>query len=127
MSGPLFYELSSCIVGTVMEFLAFDHMVQQEHISRLVFTDTAAILLHTLMVFVFCYFAEKCAAHSFQIVDLVYCDLLWYNLPVYEQKLVILPMSRAQIKFRLDGFGIFDATMETFSKAMKYKTFGKIS
>lgn len=61
----------------------------------------------------------------------VYSDLSWYNLRANEQKLVILPICRAQKRFHLVGYGIFDANMEIFLKVkphffLKKKSFRNI-
>lgn len=116
MSGPLFIELSSCIIGTVMELLSIDYMVQQGSVDIIVLTNVTALLNHTAMVYILCFYAEKYTTQSFQMTHSVYSKLLWYNLPFHQQKIMILNLCRSQKPVRLDGLGIFIASMETFLK-----------
>lgn len=119
MSGPLLIELSSCIISTVLELLAFDNMIQQKHIDTTFATSAGTLSIHTTMVFILCYYAEKFTTQSFDVMDTVYSDLLWYKLPIKQQKFAIMPISRSQVQFRLEALGIFNASMEIFLKVGK--------
>lgn len=116
MSGPIFIELSSCIIGTVMELLSIDYIVQQKHVGITALTSTAALSIHLTMEYILCFYAEKFTTLSFQMTDLIYCDLLWYEMSIDEQQLIILPIQQAQKHFHLEGYGIYNANMETFMK-----------
>lgn len=120
MSGPLFIELSSCIISTVLELLAFDSMYQQKHVDTTFATTGGTLSIHTTMVFILCFYAEKYTTLSFDVIDTVYSDLIWYELPVRQQKFVILSICRSQEQFRLTGLGIFDASMEIFLKVSHF-------
>lgn len=112
MSGPLFFQLSSCIIETVMELLTIDYAIQQKHVSTAFFANLGTLLIHMFVAFVLCSFAEKFTTQSFQVSNTLFANLLWYNLRNNEQKLIILSICRAQKRFQLEGFGIFDVNME---------------
>lgn len=116
MSGPLFIELSSCIISIVLELLAIDSMIQKKHIEATFATDAGTLSIHICMVSILCFYAEKFTTQSFDVINTVYSDLLWYKLPMEQRKFIILSICRSQEQFRLDGLGIFNASMETLLK-----------
>lgn len=124
MSGPLFIQLSCCIIDTVMELLTIDYVIQQKHVDTPFFANLGTLSIHMTMVFILCSYADKFTTQSAQVIQIIYDNLLWYNLGVDEQKSIILPIRRAQKHFHLDGFGIFDANMQTFL-TVKSKIFSK--
>lgn len=112
MSGPLFFELSTCIVATVCEMLALD----QPKFDGNVFVSINCLIIHVSMFYVLCHYSEKLTTQSSAVANLIYSDLLWYELTIERQKGLILPMCCSQKTFRLTGYGIFDCSMEMFWK-----------
>lgn len=119
MSLPLFIELSSCIISTVLELLAIDYMFQEKHIDTTFATSAGTLSIHMTMVFILCFYAEKYTNQSFEVVNTVYCDLLWYNLSKNQQIFIILAIRRSQQQFWLEALGIFNGSMEIFLKVIK--------
>lgn len=120
MTGPLFFELSSCIIGTVCELLALDQTIQEQQIDASVFVSADALGIHVSMVYILCHFAEKLSNQSFNVTRIIYYDLVWYNLSVERQKCMVLPICRSQESFKLTGYGIFDCSMEIFLKVTPF-------
>lgn len=116
MTGPLFFDLSSCIIATVFELLSIDKDIQNKRFDSNTFTNVSTLVLHNSMVFFFSHFSEKFTDRSYDVGDVIYSDLLWYKLSIRQQKLLILPIQRAQKLFRLRGYGIFDCSLELFLK-----------
>lgn len=58
---------------------------------------------------------------SYEISQIIYSDLQWFNLPILQQKRLVLIIGRAQKTFRLNGFGIFDCSLEMFWKVTRRK------
>lgn len=116
MTGPLFFDLSSCIIATVFELLSIDNDIQNQRYDSNTFTNVSTLGLHNTMLFILCHFSEKFTDRSYDVGDVIYSDLLWYKLSIRQQKLLILPIQRAQKLFRLRGYGIFDCSLELFLK-----------
>lgn len=119
MTAPVFFELSTCIICTVLELLTIDQSIQH---GRFVVFDVTIITsitllgLHLTIVFILCFYGEALSAQSFQVTDIIYSNLLWYKLPVQKQRILDIPIRRAQKIFRLKGYGIFDCSMDLFLK-----------
>lgn len=128
MTGPLFFELSSCIIGTVFELLALDQTIQDQQLDATVVVSANALSIHVSMVYILCHYAEKLTAQSIEVSRMVYYDLLWYKLSVRQQKNIIMPLRRAQKLFKLDGYGIFACSMELFLnvRSMKFESNGNL-
>lgn len=118
MTGPLFFDLSSCIIATVFELLSIDNDIQNQRYDSNTFTNVSTLGLHNTMLFILCHFSEKFTDRSYDVGDVIYSDLLWYKLSIRQQKLLILPIRRAQKLFRLRGYGIFDCSLELFLKVI---------
>lgn len=116
MSGPLFFELLGFIIITVSELMAVEHAIKEQQFdSTLILTGTG-MLINTSTLSFLCNYSEHLTTKCNEVASITYSDLLWYGLPVSQQKLLTLPLSRAKGTFRLDGFGIFNCSMEVFLK-----------
>lgn len=116
MSGPLFYTLSSCIAYISFESFALDETFRRKEYDTTVTVTLTALFIEIAMVYILSHHSEKVTAWSFEIVNYVYVDLLWYNLTAAQQRCLVLSICRAQKGFRLVGYGIFYCSMETFLK-----------
>lgn len=72
-----------------------------------------AVIILTLM-FVYC-FTSECVTSDLLGIDESFYNSPWYCLPVKRQKLLKLPIQRAQRAFRLSGLGLFDCSLVVFS------------
>lgn len=81
------------------------------------FTDSLFMILITFM---YCYLSEWVTSDLLEIGDLFY-NSAWYRLPVKQQRLLTLPIGRAQREFRLSGLGLFDCSLALFS-SVEYST-----
>lgn len=67
------------------------------------------------LTFGYYYFAERITQDLLSIGDAFYGSA-WYRLEGKNQKLLMLPIMRAQRVFRLSGLGIFYCSLSVFSK-----------
>lgn len=116
MNGPLFFELSSCIVGFVFELLAMEQAFQDHQFDGTVALNLSALGIHMCMLVILCHFSEKFTDRSNEVGEMVYSEVFWYKLPIAQQKTLIFVIRRAQQHFRLRGYGIFDCSLEMFLK-----------
>lgn len=119
MTAPVFFELSTCIICTVLELLTIDQKIQNERFvvfDVTIITSITLLGVHLSIVFILCFYGEELSAQSFQVTNIIYSNLLWYKLPVQKQRFLDIPIRRAQKIFRLKGYGIFDCSMELFLK-----------
>lgn len=71
----------------------------------------------TLWAFAYYYLSEWITADLLDIGDTVYHSP-WYRLPAKQQRLVMLPIERAQQEFRLTGLGLFNCSLAVFSSVL---------
>lgn len=119
MTAPVFFELSTCIICTVLELLTVDQSIHDERFVLFdvtIITSITILGLHLSIVFILCLYGEALSAQSLQVTNIIYSNLLWYKLPVQQQQILNMPIRRAQKIFRLKGYGIFDCSMELYLK-----------
>lgn len=116
MSGPLFFELLSVIIIIVLELLALDYAIQVKQFDSTLILMGSCFLIHMSTLSVLCHHSECLTTKSDEISEIIYSDLKWFNLPISQQKLLVLSIGRAHKTFRLEGFGIFDCSLEMFLK-----------
>lgn len=61
----------------------------------------------------FCHLSEWITSDFSEIGEIFY-NSEWYELQVREQRLLTLPIGRAQRVFRLKGLGLFDCSLVVF-------------
>lgn len=110
MSGLLFMILSTCFFLLVIDLLAVE---QSTGIDIDILLVLNCLFLFLLIAWIYSYFSEKITANSLDIGEDAY-DSLWYNMPIKQQKAVILIVGRAQREFRLDALGMADCSFVTF-------------
>lgn len=74
--------------------------------------------VNSLMV-IYSYLSEWITSDLLEIGDIFY-NSAWYQLPVNEQRLLTLPIGRAQREFRLSALGLFDCSLAMFSSVKAY-------
>lgn len=75
------------------------------------------IVVVTLPMAIYCYLSEWITSDLLEVGDIFY-NSKWYRLPFEEQRLVALPIERAQRVFRLRGLGLFDCSLAVFYSVM---------
>lgn len=117
MKGILFYQMVNCVVDVVFDLISLDQTLHQLNTSTVHSIATLFILL--ALAFIFCYYADRVTVDLLAVSDIFY-NSLWYKLPFQEQKMLILPIRRAQKKFRLTGYTVFECSIEVFVKVCRY-------
>lgn len=77
------------------------------------------LLLVLLLTFMYCYLSECLTSDLLEIGDIFY-NSEWYQLDVKNQRVLTLPIGRAQRVFRLRGVGLFDCSLSVFSKVTDF-------
>lgn len=77
-----------------------------------------AISFVLLVMFKYCHLSEGLTTDMLEIADIFY-ESEWYRLPVKQQRLMTLPIGRAQREFRLSAMGLFDCSLAVYS-SVKY-------
>lgn len=80
-----------------------------------------ALLTFTLM-FGYCFGSECVTSDLMEVGDIFY-NSSWYRLPVKQQKLLALPIQRAQREFRLSGLGLIDCSLAVFLSVICVSSF----
>lgn len=75
------------------------------------FIDLSGTLI---LMIIFCYLSECVTSDLLEIGENFY-NSPWYRLPLKEQRLLVLSITRAQRVFRLKGLGLFDCSLAVFS------------
>lgn len=74
------------------------------------FVDLGVVLGLTIGYY---YPAEWITSDLLMIGDHFY-ESYWYRLPAHQQKLLVLPIQRAQRELRLKGLGLFECSLSVF-------------
>lgn len=91
-----------------------DQTIQDQQVDATVIVSANALGIHVSMVYILCHYAEKLTTQSFKVTRMVYSDLLWYQMPIRQEKTIIMPLQRAQLQFRLEGYGIYSCSLHLF-------------
>lgn len=110
MSAALFYQLFFCAVTTAVLLFAID--------TNSLFTLSTIISIQGILIiatptFVYCNLSEQLTSQLFSIGDIFY-ERAWYRMPLKHQQLVIFPIRRSHMEFRLMGLGIIDCSLSVF-------------
>lgn len=110
MKEILFNLTFACVI-----VIALDLLVIELNESINVKIVVAFVNLITLigMTFAHFYLAEKITSDLVSIGDVFY-NSAWHRLPVKQQRLLVLPIQRAQRELRLKGLGLFNCSMPVF-------------
>lgn len=71
------------------------------------------ITLIMMIMFTYCLLSERITSDLLEIGDVFY-NSEWYRLPFKEQRLLVLPIGRAQRVFRLSGLGLITCSLAVF-------------
>lgn len=107
----LFVSTIVCTIVLAVNLYAFE-MSDSINIQIVVaFLDTLLMVSITLGYF---YLAEEITSNLLDIGEFLY-DSPWYRLPMKQQSIILLPIQRAHLVFRLTGLGIFEASLTAFA------------
>lgn len=113
MAAPLFFQL---LVFTV--FIAFSLLSLDQGLHDLSFEIVQSLnclLVQIYLNFTFCSYADNMSRRTSGVADIVY-NSIWYKLPATDRKLLTLIIMRAQVPFYLNGFHLFNCSLNSFQK-----------
>lgn len=113
MTMILFAMTVSCTTGIALDLLAIE---MNNYFGFGIMTTIIDLLLMLGIMFTYSCLSELISSDLIEIGDFFY-NFAWYQLlPVEKQKLLVLPIQRAQREVRLSGLGLCDCSLEVFSK-----------
>lgn len=71
------------------------------------------LTLIMMIMFTYCLLSERITSDLLEIGDVFY-NSVWYRLPFKEQRLLVIPIGRAQRVFRLSGLGLINCSLAVF-------------
>lgn len=107
----------NCVIDVVFDLISLDQTLHQLNTTTV--HNIATLFTVLALAFIFCYYADRVTVDLLEVSDIFY-NSLWYKLPFQEQQLLILPIRRAQKKFRLKGYTVFECSIEVFVKVCRY-------
>lgn len=110
MSGIVFVLFLSCVVFLTSSFLSLD---QTSVIDFNLLVKFYGLTLYLFTCYLYSRFSENITTNSLQIGEYAY-DSVWYDVPIKQQKAIILIVARSQKEFRLTGCGMVDCSLATF-------------
>lgn len=115
VSSVLFYQLllSAINVGCLLTVIE-----SSKTLNSMAFVAFIEIVTLSMPTAVYCKFSENVTQDLGAIED-AFSDCLWYCWPAKQQKLFILPIMRAQRKYRMMGLGLIECSLITFSTVNK--------
>lgn len=111
LAGSFFFQMVVCA-----GFLAFILLSLDQNMKALTFDvviNLFSLMLEILLNFSSCNHAQTLTTRSFEVAEDFY-NILWYELPCNQQKMVAMTIQRAQKPFYLQGYKMFTCSMETF-------------
>lgn len=112
MKVVLFNMTFICVIVIALNLLVVELNESVSVQMVVAFTDLISVVLVTFSYF---FLAECITTDLLSVGDLFY-NSDWYRLlSVQQQKLLVLPIQRAQRELRLKGLGLFDCSLVTFA------------
>lgn len=110
MSGILFNILLSCVLLLALSLFSLNQSIV---LNVRLAANLNLLLIYLMACYIYSYFSEAVTTNSFKIGDDVY-NSLWNEMPVKQQKVIILIINRSQKEFRLRGLGMIDCSLAKF-------------
>lgn len=111
MDEVLFNMLLACSVVVAFNLAGLD---ATNSFSVELLTTLYNLFCVLAMTFVYCFLSEEVTSKLSSIGHAFYASI-WYEWPVQQQRLVILPILRATKSFRLNSLGLIDCSLSVFS------------
>lgn len=115
MQSILFYQLVNCVLFSAFSLFALDQSISTHEVDYNSFVSLSALVSAFIPTFVYCYFAEGLTADLLKVGDIFY-ESKWYKLSNLEQRILILPIQRAQRVFQLNGYAFVACSLNVFLK-----------
>lgn len=115
MSALIFYQLLMC--ATVVAFNMFNFMVNGIAINFDFIVSFYELLCSVIPTFIYSYIANEVMSSLLYVGD-IFFECPWYELTPNQQKLLILVIERAQVKFYFDGFSLVHCSLHTFTSVI---------
>lgn len=111
MKVILFNLTLTCVIVIALNLLVFE-LNESLNLEMIVALCNMVVMIG--MIFAHFLLAEWITSDLLSIGDHFYKSA-WFRLPVMRQKLLIVPIQRAQREVRLKGLGLFDCSLAVFS------------
>lgn len=111
MSVGLFFQLLVSAVSLAIYMFGIE---SNGNLSVSFFISIIGLTSVITTTYIFCFLSEYVTYKLSDIGDHFY-NCAWYNLPVKQQKMFILPIQRAQVEFRINGLGLVECSLNVFS------------
>lgn len=115
VSGYLYFQFLFTLNYIAYIIFGLDGVTKELNFNAL--TVYFILFMSICLNFILCYYADIMTDHACGIADELY-NSMWYEMPVIHQKLLLLPICRAQKIFRLTGFGIFTYSLQNFGRIL---------
>lgn len=112
MGGVIFYQMLFSAIDLATFMFAIDETKGMNPSNSTAIEGALTVLLPS---YLFCQLSENVTERLENIGDVFYgCS--WYYLSAEQQQMFLLPIQRAEKKFRLNGLDIVDCSLEIFSR-----------
>lgn len=111
MKVVLFSMTFTCGIVIAANLVVFE---LNESFNLEIFVAFLDMVVEIVMTFAHFYLAEWITSDLLSIGDHFY-NSAWFCLPLKQQKLLVLPIQRAQRELRLKGLGLFECSLPVFS------------
>lgn len=116
LSVALFFQLLVCAVSLAIFMVGLETSSIFSMNFILALSGLAAIIAST---YICCYLSDRMTRALSEIGDIFYA-VTWYELPVKQQKPLILSIQRAQKEFRMSGLGFVECSLRVFSTVNEF-------
>lgn len=116
VSGYLFYQF----IFTLNYIAFFIFVVDGVFTKAPDFNDLLVynfLIAATSVNFILCSYADKMTQEASEVADTMY-NTAWYEMPIPQQKLLLLPILRSQKIIQLTGFGIYTYSLQNFGRIL---------
>lgn len=114
MNVGLFCQLLVCAILLAVYMIGLE---SNSSLSVSFVVSLVGLIYNVILAFIFCFLSEF-ATHKLSAIGDSFYNFAWYRLPVKQQKMIILPIQRAQNEFRMSGFGVLECSLRVFSKVI---------
>lgn len=113
MSTGLFFQLLVCAVCIAVYMFGIESNVN----PMIIVVSILGLAISLLSTYAYCFLSEFVTYKLSDIGDHFY-NCAWYRLPIKHQKLLVLPIQRAQVEFRITGLGLVECSLRVFSSVI---------
>lgn len=116
ISATLFFHLFICGIIIALILLTIE---SNDHAPNVMCFASIGMIIISGDLFIYCKISENITNEHIRIGDAFY-DRAWYQLSIKQQKFHMMPIQRAQMEFRLRGFGLIECSLTTFFSVCAY-------